>query len=222
MAFLSPVQVATYALRAGFRGQNAATAVAVSQAENRSGDTNAVHRNSDGSVDVGLWQINSSNANPEQMKDPTANAVEAFKLASSGRGWNNWTTFRNKAYLLFMPIAEPAVLAAQAANPKLGLEVGASTPIDKSTLVPGQSPEQSGATIVDELKAFVEAFNRIGSWISGPANWTRVAEVIIGGGLLLLALNAISRPVTEPIVRTAASVTPEGVIASGWFKGRPA
>ncbi len=207
MANLGPAQVAAYALRAGFRGQNAATAVAVSQAENRSGDTSAVHHNADGSVDVGLWQINSGNASPESMKDPSANAAEAFKLASSGRGWNNWTMFRNKSYLLFLPIAEAAVLAAQAANPKLGLAVAGSTPINPSTLAPGQSPTgSSGTGPLDALLAIPEAFNRIGQWISTPANWTRVAQVAVGGVLLLLALSAISKPVTEPIVKTVGAI----------------
>lgn len=207
MANLSAMEVATYALRAGFRGQNAATAVAVSRAENRSGDTSAVHHNTDGSVDVGLWQINSSNANPEQMKDPTANATEAFRLASSGRGWANWTQYRNRSYLLFMPIAEAAVLAAQAAHPDLGLKVAASTPINPSTLIPGQSPTgSSGTGPLDALLAIPETFNRIGQWISTPANWTRVAQVAVGGVLLLLALSAISKPVTEPIVKTVGAI----------------
>jgi Lysozyme like domain len=206
MANLSPVEVAAYALRAGFRGQNAATAVAVSQAENVSGSTTAQNHNSNGSVDVGLWQINSSNANPSAMTDPLANAQEAFRLSSSGRGWNNWTNFRNKKYLLFLPIAEAAVLAAQARHPDLGVEVAGTTPIDKSTLLPGQSPNPQQPSIVDEFRAVIDAFNRIGSWVSNPQNWTRVLLVGVGGALTIVAISAISRPVTEPAIKAAAKV----------------
>lgn len=198
--------MATLALRAGFRGQNAATAVAVANAENRSFDSDAINHNKDGSVDVGIWQINSSNANPDAMKDPQANANEAFRLASSGRGWANWTNYRNRLYLVFLPGAEAAVLAAQAAHPDLGLAVFGSTPIDKSTLVPGVNPSPQPPSIIGEMRAFVDALNRIGSWVSNSQNWGRVLYVGIGGVLLVVAIGALTRPVTEPIVKTAAKV----------------
>jgi hypothetical protein len=206
VANLSPAEVARYALEAGFRGQNAATAVAVSQAENRSGSTTAVNHNSNGTVDVGLWQINSSNASPDAMTDPAANAAEAFRLASSGRGWGNWTTYRNKSYLLFLPIAEAAVLAAQAAHPGLGLKVGATTPLDQSTLVPGATPDPQQPSIIGELKAVVEMFNRVGAWISNADNWSRILYVGVGGALVIVAISAISKPVTEPIIKTAGAI----------------
>lgn len=208
MANLSPVEVARYALEAGFRGQNAATAVAVSMAENPSGSTTAINHNKDGSVDVGLWQINSSNASPDAMTDPAANAAEAFKLASSGRGWNNWTAYRQKIkFLAALPIAEAAVLAAQAAHPGLGLKVAGTTPIDASTLLPGQRPNPQQPSIIGEFQAVIDMFNRVGTWISNPTSWSRILYVGLGGVLVVVAISAISKPVAEPALKTAVKLS---------------
>jgi hypothetical protein len=201
VAKYGPAQVAGFALKAGFRGQQAAIAVAVSNAENGSGDSNAINRNSNGSVDVGLWQINSSNADPGAMKDPQANANEAFRLANNGRGWDNWTQFRNKKYLIFMIPAAAAVLAAQAANPKLGLQVATSTPIPGPTVdIPGGGVEGAIKSLTGPVTAVGDAIK----FLTVGENWARIAIIAFGGLLLVTALVVISRPVLEPVAKVAS------------------
>jgi cell wall-associated NlpC family hydrolase len=54
---VSPVQLASVARSVGFKGDGLVTAVAVSLAES-SGNSNAMNYNTNGTYDVGLWQIN--------------------------------------------------------------------------------------------------------------------------------------------------------------------
>lgn len=55
----------------------------------------------------GLWQINiARNANPEyasyNLHDPNVNAGIAVKLANSGHGLDNWSTWKSGAYKQFL------------------------------------------------------------------------------------------------------------------------
>jgi hypothetical protein len=67
------------------------------------GKPNARHVNIDGSVDQGLWQINSSNYSGSDIYDPNVNARWAIKLATHGRGLRNWTTFTSGKYRKYLP-----------------------------------------------------------------------------------------------------------------------
>lgn len=75
---------------------------AIALAESR-GNPNAKHYNNDGSVDQGLWQINSSNYAGSDIYDPNVNARWAIRLAEHGRGLRNWTTFTSGKYKKFLP-----------------------------------------------------------------------------------------------------------------------
>lgn len=75
---------------------------AIALAESR-GRPNARHVNRDGSVDQGLWQINSSNYSGSDIYDPNVNARWAIRLATHGRGLRNWTTFTSGKYKKFLP-----------------------------------------------------------------------------------------------------------------------
>ncbi|KAL0205187.1 hypothetical protein P9112_000494 [Eukaryota sp. TZLM1-RC] len=55
---LTPKQVLSYAKKAGFTGQLAHTMVCIAKYES-SYNSKAVNKNRDGSIDRGLWQINS-------------------------------------------------------------------------------------------------------------------------------------------------------------------
>src|SRR5690242_4461912 len=88
--------VARYAKRAGFPDGELVTAVAVAFAESTFNEK-AVHRNSDGSTDYGLWQINSVHGFPELSSgawaDPAVNARLAYQVWKS-QGWNAWSTHK--------------------------------------------------------------------------------------------------------------------------------
>lgn len=90
----------------------ASVMAAIARAESR-GRTAARHVNRNGSVDQGLWQINSSNSHlysGQNIYDPNVNASVAVALAEhSGSGLKNWTTYKTGTYRSFMPKIPPKV-----------------------------------------------------------------------------------------------------------------
>lgn len=81
------IEVAALAYSAGFSRSELHTAVAVAYAES-GGDPSAVNRNRNGSVDSGLWQINSVHGF-SGLKDSRANAHAAFHVWEL-QGWSAW------------------------------------------------------------------------------------------------------------------------------------
>lgn len=104
MAKLGPPQIAQYARQAGFTGNNLAIAVAIAMAES-SGDTLATNVNTNGTVDYGLWQINSVHSRyiPSRLlNEPLYNAQAAYNISGQGRSFTPWTTYNTGAYLKYM------------------------------------------------------------------------------------------------------------------------
>ena len=128
---LSGAEVAALGAVAGFRGEALVVAVAVAGAESHwvpdaEGDTYPIKGCECHSH--GLWQIRSCpHADPAVTYDTGGchppldrgtksdldvaanNAVVAYRLASStAAGWDNWTTYRDGAYLAWMGQADAA------------------------------------------------------------------------------------------------------------------
>lgn len=93
--------VGAHAYRAGFRGDDIGIAVAVAKAES-GWNAKATNRNRNGSVDYGLFQINSVHAailNTGNWADPADNTAMAFKVwTDAGRSWGPWVTYWSGAY----------------------------------------------------------------------------------------------------------------------------
>lgn len=111
---LDPKVVAQYAKAAGFPDDQIGIAVAVATAESGLKPT-ATNRNTNGSTDFGLWQINSIHASVLSQgtwSDPADNAVMAFKIwQQAGNSWTPWVTFKTGAYQKYMTlkvVPEPA------------------------------------------------------------------------------------------------------------------
>ena len=107
---LTPAQIGLYASRAGFTGKNLVIAIAVAMAES-GGDPNAINTaNKDGSIDRGLWQINSVHTQFQQSRlfDPAYNAFAAFQI-SGGSNWFPWASYTNGRYQKFLNQAQQAV-----------------------------------------------------------------------------------------------------------------
>ena len=89
------------AAAAGFTGTDLPIAVAVAQAES-GGNPLATHVNSDGSTDLGLWQIN-NRAHPDLIasgdwRDPASNARMAYSVwQAAGGSFSPWVTFTTGA-----------------------------------------------------------------------------------------------------------------------------
>lgn len=132
----------------------------------------------------GVWNV------PGGPADGSANAAAAYKRWQAG-GWRQWPTYANGKYLLFMPIATPAAAAAEAL---LTSPAGAV-----ATNVPGGdlvSAAQNALTLGIKTQA----------WVANRHNWARVAEVIVGGALLIGALVMVSKPVWKPAYETGQRI----------------
>ena len=108
---------AKVASRAGFSGSRLVTAVAVGMAESScrpdaylsNGPTKGCPN---GSVDRGLWQINSC-WHPSVSKscayDAQCNANAAYRISSGGANWKPWVAYTNGRYKAHLAQAKAAV-----------------------------------------------------------------------------------------------------------------
>lgn len=109
---LLPAQIAHAARAAGVPcGDKLVTAVAVGLGES-DGVLDAKHYNGDGSVDRGVWQINSS-AWPMYSEacvfDAACNAGAMVDISGSGSNWQPWVAFTNGRYQMFLDDARAGV-----------------------------------------------------------------------------------------------------------------
>ena len=114
------IRVAAYLHVAGFGAANElATAWAIAKAESGLNYT-AQHRNSNGTTDFGLMQINSIHHPTDAEKtQPLANAKKAFQIyAQAGRSFSPWSTYKSGAYRAHLTEANAAVRALKAKGPQ--------------------------------------------------------------------------------------------------------
>jgi hypothetical protein len=81
--------------------QNMAAAIAMAES---SGSPSAKHVNSNGTIDRGLWQINSIWGGLSTF-DRLGNARAAVKISGNGRNWNPWSVYKSGAYKRFLGAA---------------------------------------------------------------------------------------------------------------------
>jgi len=126
MPNLSVEEIARLAANAGFTGSDLETAVAVSIAENRNGQTDLLGdlgiQTAEYGPSVGLWQIRSVNPgygnafdqahrNEQANMDPATNAANAYAIYTKpkGKGWNEWSTYKDGKYKQFLDQARRAI-----------------------------------------------------------------------------------------------------------------
>lgn len=203
MAKLSARQIFALARDAGFSQGQAVTMTAIALAES-GGETTAVNRsNSNGTIDVGLWQINSVHGYSESaMKDPFQNA-KAAKAIHARQSYGAWTVYKKGTYNKYLPEALKAAPSGGTSISSIlsGLRTLASAGDDVAGAVPGQLAELTGA------KAAMGALDlvaRAGTWITNPQNWLRIVYVVVGGALVVGALVMVTKPIWEPGVKMGA------------------
>ena len=112
---MEPIAIAADAKRAGFTGDNVAIAVAVALAESGGIPNRVSPVNKNGTIDRGLWQINSAHAKEFDISDwanPQSNANYAYKIYKS-QGWTAWSTFNDGTYKQFLSIGKQAATDAE-------------------------------------------------------------------------------------------------------------
>ena len=108
---------ATVASRAGFSGEGLVTAVAVGMgesscrpdAQNTNGPTKGCPN---GSVDRGLWQINSCwhpSVSQSCAFDAQCNANAAYRISAKGANFRPWVAYTNGSYRTYLDAARAAV-----------------------------------------------------------------------------------------------------------------
>ncbi|MDQ8046838.1 MAG: transglycosylase SLT domain-containing protein, partial [Patulibacter sp.] len=150
---IGPARTAQAAKTAGFTGAALKLATAIAGAESgwRPGATN---QNTNGTVDRGLWQINSIHRqyDAQRLFDPGYNARAAWAISGHGSNWHPWVTYNTGAYQKYMSQAGSAAAKARG---------GAGTFDDKSVGVPilmGAAKYGPRAGLIDG--AFSSAFSR--------------------------------------------------------------
>ena len=204
------------------------------------GRTTAHHTNSDGTVDQGLWQINSSNYRLYKGKNiygVNENAHVAIRLANHGKGLGNWTTYTSGAYKKHIPKGThiaAGVLGASTGNKGGGGGVTGDI-VSGAKDVASVVTNPGGAIVSGAGSVFHDITGGVGGAIASPVesalSWFGMrivfALIIMGGaglillGLLLigadLGLSAFSGALGSGATRKAGSiaerVTPAGRLA---------
>ncbi len=164
-------------------------AMVVTLAENGSGDPRAINHNRDGSLDRGLWQIN-SRYHHEVMDScafsPACSTEAASRISLRGANWSQWSTWNHYHGLTGFPqtIRERAARALTENEVKLG-----PGPFD-----PGSIAKDVGGAALGIIKAPLTATQQIAKLIvllMSAKLWIRIGMVLGGAVLLVLALKLL-------------------------------
>lgn len=189
-------QISQYAANAGIKGVDALiTAVAIALAES-SGNELATHTNSNGSIDTGLWQINSihkkvhPNWTIPWLQNPTNNAQAMAIVSNNGTNWRPWTTYNSGSYRKYIDEVKNKLSIDDSGNP---ITTGIETGLNQIPGIGGTLGDIFGG--VTDTTSFIasiaESIARAGAWIINPDNWIRIVQVIGGVGLGLIAATVI-------------------------------
>lgn len=207
MAKLTPQQIAGVAKAAGFPDGELATAVAVALAESGGNPAAVNTANRNGSVDHGLFQINTvhgSLLSQGNKYDALDNAKMAYTVwTRSGRSWKPWATFNSGRYLAFKP--QGTLGAAAPVLPALaGATGGGTAPAPVATAGgPTAASASTSSGVLDLLSGLV----------SGGL-WTRLGAFVLGSLLVMMSLWKLTGA-GDIIVQTgklAAKVGSRGVL----------
>lgn len=162
----------------------APTAAAVALAES-GGDPNAENHNANGTVDRGLWQINSvhGSLSTKSVADNTIGAVRIYNEAHGS--FSPWTTYQTGAYRRYTaPKGAPSLLSILnpldwSTVPQGAAEIAAKLGQTGSFVASSRQQEQAG-------EAAGQAINR-SLFGGGVAGW--VGKIVVNG--VLLAAGAV-------------------------------
>jgi len=195
----TPGQLALWAQQVGVPQDQIPTAVAIALAESGGKMTAVGGPNSDGSYDLGAWQINNKAHAGLLLQHPdwwasTAQAPMMAAVSGGGRNWKPWTTYTSGKYRQFLDEATQ----------------GAEQPGDNSvqgetnTVLFGKAIEVFGA-LTDAVIAIAQAVFKSMVWLADPHNWGRIIVVGVGGALVIGALVVLSKPNTSVVDAVTAA-----------------
>lgn len=172
---------------------DATTALAIAIAEHGGGTINpaAVNRNTNGSTDTGIWQINSVHErnHPDwtvaALKDPKTNAEAMAAISGNGTNWQPWSTYRDGKYKAYME-------RAQKARDQTSGSGGLGTAIDAIGDI-ATSPFEAVKAVASAVVGFAQTLAGFFAWVTDPDTWRRVALVALGGAVAVVGVAVLAR-----------------------------
>ena len=231
---VSDIAIASYAYEGGFRSVTRLTiATAVALAESH-GQVNARNNNTDGSIDRGLWQINSVHKQYDihRLDDPVYNARAAYALSLGGNVWTPWSAFNNGSWKKYLGRAQVAATAVAEHGPNTpdvtkgytdggGKKVASRDPgrAIPSTALP--TPNVLGGLdgIAGALGSLAGAVGKTAAWLGNPHNAARILEVIGGGAAVLIAVRMLADSGVDGPVGAAARGASKATKGAGKIAG---
>lgn len=164
-----------------------AAAVAMAESGGRSDATNT--SNSNGSIDRGLFQINSIHG-ANSTYDLATNVRYAIQLSQNGTNWSPWTVYKSGAYRKYLDNPNADVGSGGATN--VGLEI--------------PNPLDALKTISDNIGQIIKA----GEWFADVHNVIRIVQVGMGAvltliGIAILNQGLVMKVMDSPPVQAAVS-----------------
>lgn len=167
------------------------TGVAISLAENTGRNKNARNHNSNGTDDVGPWQINDVHRIPDSCRtDLACSTHQAFIISSGFKNWTPWTTYKSGAYKTHLSEAEKGKAGDNADSGAFGTGIGSPTNLP--------NPLEGIDLLATAIERFVEG-------LFSSSVWFRVGKVLVGlflGGaaIVILARKAgVNPPIPIPV-----------------------
>jgi hypothetical protein len=173
----SKIQLEALWVSQGGSKSAADVASAVALAES-GGDPQSTDNDSDGSVDRGLWQINSVHG-AQSTYSVTGNTKAAIAISNNGTDWSAWVTYNSGAYKKFLGSS------ALVTNPGTSPSNTLSNLVDS---VPGGSTiNKAASSAASEVSSVANAIG----WVFSASGADRILKTVGGGLLVLLALNEL-------------------------------
>lgn len=181
------------------------------------GYSQAKHTNTNGTVDQGLWQINSSNSKlykGHNIFDVQENAHVAKRLAAGGKGLNNWTTYTSGAYKKYLPYpkGQGVISTAEGIGSKA---VGVVTdPVGTAASLGGDVVGAAGGVVAKPVEEALKWFGMrvvFALIIMGGGGLILLGLLLIGADLGLAAFAGASNSrAGKGAIKVATKVTPAG------------
>lgn len=198
MAKLTVQQIAGYAQAAGFPPEELARATAVALAES-GGDPGASHTNTNGSVDYGLFQINSVHGgllNQGDKFNPLDNAKMALTVwRDAGNKWTPWSAYNNGRSQGFMAqatlaAAKPVPPASPAGASASGSATASGESGQAGGTAQGSAPAVTGNPVADALAGVLSPLTGLVEKFKTILNvnfWWRLGAGILGVIMILVS-----------------------------------
>lgn len=179
---------------AGGSAASAPVAAAVATAES-SGNPGAQNYNTNGTIDRGLWQINSVHGG-QSTTDIAANARAAVAISKGGTDWSPWVTYNTGAYKKYLPKSAgggglgQAVLGGLEGTALGPLGILGGTVLGATSNTPGNIASTAAGVVTAPLSV-ADALGKLIGWITNPSMWLRLGEILAGAVLVLVGLHAL-------------------------------